>query len=263
MLARVAPGGRLVCLDVDPDALGIAEARLKPLGERRRVRVDVLRGNFAELSRQLSDLSLDGPVRGIVADLGVSSMQLDRPERGFSFRCEAPLDLRMDPSLEKTGADLLRELPESRLADLLYDLGGERGSRRVARRIVSERSRGSPIETTVQLERLVRSALKVRGHRRTHPATRTFQALRMAVNRELEVLEAFLNAAPECLASGGVLAVISFHSGEDRVVKQGFKALAGTGRFQVMRKSVVRPGVEERRANPRSRSAKLRGLRKI
>jgi 16S rRNA (cytosine1402-N4)-methyltransferase len=228
------------------------------------VQLDLVRSNFRELPAVLAQGAL-GPraPQAVLADLGVSSMQLDRPERGFSFRHDAPLDLRMDPLLPRTGADLLRELSERELADLLYRLSDERGARRIARCIVQARERGEAITTTEQLARLVLRALKVRGHARIHPATRTFQALRVAVNQDLQALEIFLGAAPESLAPGGVLAIISFHSGEDRLVKHRFKALAATGRFQLVRKSVLRPVPEEQRENPRSRSARLRALRRM
>lgn len=264
MLRGVAPGGRVIGLDVDPEALALARERLSAPAAAAGVRLDLVQANFRDLARVLAALSPTPPApRGILADLGVSSMQLDRPERGFSFRSDAPLDMRMDPTLPETAAGWLRAREELEIADALYHLGGERGSRRIARRIVEAREAGQPVETTGQLERLVRSALRIRGHRRVHPATRTFQALRMALNRELEALEAFLAAAPECLASGGVLAVLAFHSGEDRFVKQAFKACAQSGRFQRVTKSVLRPSLAERSVNRRARSAKLRALRRL
>jgi len=262
ILRAIAPGGCLIGLDVDPDALTLARARLEPQAAALHVRLELAKSNFRHLAEPLRFISPDRPPRAILADLGVSSMQFDRPERGFSFRHDAPLDLRMDPETPRTGADLLRELPEEELADLLYRLGDEHGARRIARAIVENRRRGDPVRTTGQLEALVRRVLKVRGHARIHPATRTFQALRMAVNRELEALAEFLEIAPELLAPSGTLAVIAFHSGEDRIVKQAFKRWASTGRFLLVHKSVVRPGFEETRRNPRSRSAKLRALRK-
>ncbi len=190
-------------------------------------------------------------------------MQLNEPARGFSFKYDAPLDMRMDPTLPYSAADLLEDLPETELADLIFHLGGERGSRRIASRIVRDRESGKPVKTTSQLESLVRSALRIRGHRRIHPATKTFQALRMAVNREIESLKGFLEAAPDLLAPGGILALISFHSGEDRLIKHRFKDLAKSGRFNILQKSVIRPSAEERQRNPRSRSAKFRGLIRV
>lgn len=263
LLNAVSPGGRLIALDCDPDALELSRKRLEPLAREKNARVDFVRANFRDLPAVLSEHSAGQAPNGILADLGVSSMHFDRPERGFSFRHDAPLDMRMDPSQIETAASLLQRLSEEEIADLLFYQGGERGSRRIARRIVEARERGEAVETTGQLEKLVRWALKVRGHRRIHPATRTFQALRMAVNQELEALDAFLQATPETLAPGGSLAVIAFHSGEDRRVKQAFKALAQSGRFLLIRKAAVRPTGEECRANPRSRSAKLRGLRRL
>lgn len=261
LLPDLAPGGRLIGLDVDPAAQQIARTRLEPEAKRLGVELLLVPRNFAELPAVLDEVGGGAP-HGILADLGVSSMQFDTPERGFSFQHDAPLDMRMDPALPHTGADLLAELDEAEIADLLYLHGGERGSRRIARAIVYDREAGRPVKTTGQLEALVRRALRVRGHQRIHPATRTFQALRIAVNREMDVLARFLEAAPERLAPGGTLAVISFHSGEDRLAKQRFKALHKTGRFRMVEKSVVRPGDDEARANPRSRSAKLRGLRR-
>ncbi|GMV79980.1 MAG: ribosomal RNA small subunit methyltransferase H [Planctomycetota bacterium] len=263
MLDALAPGGTLLGLDVDPEALELARPRLEPIAAAKDVKLLLVQSNFRELGSVLDAHLAGREPRGILADLGVSSMQLDRPGRGFSFRFDAPLDLRMDPRLPHTAADLLRTLSETEIADVLFHLGEERRSRAIARWIVEARRRGNPVQTTGQLEELVRRALKVRGHQRIHPATRTFQALRMAVNGELDALEAFLVAAPERLAPGGTLGVISFHSGEDRKVKQAFKLQAQTGRFQKVHKSVLRPSAEEERANPRSRSAKFRALRRL
>ncbi|HYG74148.1 MAG TPA: 16S rRNA (cytosine(1402)-N(4))-methyltransferase RsmH, partial [Planctomycetota bacterium] len=198
---------------------------------------------------------------GMLADLGVSSMQFDTPERGFSFRFDHPLDMRMDPTLQRTAADILRYDREEELADIFFFLGEERKARPIARAIVAQR-KTEPIETTGQLEELVRRVLRVRGWRHTHPATKVFQALRLAVNEELKALEEFLADAPELLADGGTLALITFHSLEDRIVKQRFKALASTGRFQQIVK-FVSPGEGELKDNPRSRSAKLRAVRKV
>lgn len=263
LLQAIAPGGRLLALDCDPDALELSRQRLEPLAASLKTEVAFVHANFQDLRRALNDHANGRAPDAVLADLGVSSMHFDRPERGFSFRNDAPLDMRMNPTQGETAAELLERLAEPEIADLLFHLGGERGSRRVARRIVENRERGLPLRTTGELERLVRGALKVRGHWRIHPATRTFQALRMAVNRELEVLESFLDTTPECLAPGGTLAVIAFHSGEDRLVKHRFKALDQSGRFQLIRKGPVRPSSGECRVNPRSRSAKLRALRRV
>ena len=262
-LKAVAPGGRVIGLDVDPVALELAEKRLRPQAQALSVELLLIQTNFRSIENAVSKLPPGPPIMGILADLGVSSMQLDDPARGFSFRTDAPLDMRMDPTLPHTAADLLKIWPEEKIADLLFHWGGERHARRIAKYIIGNREqRNDPVVTTGQLERLVRIALKIRGHQRIHPATRTFQALRMAVNQETEVLGEFLEQAPEVLAPGGTLAIISFHSGEDRAVKHRFKAYAQTGRFMLTSKSVVGPTDQESAENPRSRSAKLRGLRK-
>jgi 16S rRNA (cytosine1402-N4)-methyltransferase len=263
LIRAVSPGGHVIGLDVDPTALAYAGNRLDPQAAAQQVRLDLAQANFSDVAAQVARLAPGRPARAILADLGVSSMQLDDPARGFSFRGDAPLDMRMDPQAPRTAAGLLRELPEAELADLLYRLGGERGARRIARFIVQARESGGPITTTGQLEALVRRALRIRRRVRIHPATRTFLALRLAVNRELPALQAFLEAAPECLAPGGRLIVISFHSGEDRLVKQRFKEWAATGRFRLVQRSVARPGAEEVRRNPRSRSARLRALERL
>lgn len=259
MIERLSPGGRLISFDVDPEAIAIARERLGPLAAAKNVRHDIVQANFSRIGEVLRDLEAPAP-HGIMADLGVSSMQFDRAERGFSFRYNAPLDMRMDPELSETAADILRTAREEELADILYHYGEERASRKIARALV-ERRKKDPITTTGQLEEFIRYVLRVKRWVRIHPATRTFQALRIAVNRELEVLETFLKDAPELLSDGGTLAVITFHSLEDRIAKHGFKGLAATGRFSLPVKFVP-PSEAELAANPRSRSAKLRGLRK-
>jgi 16S rRNA (cytosine1402-N4)-methyltransferase len=256
LLERIRPGGRLICLEVDPAAIALARARLEPLAAAGSVQLDIVQSNFGGIASVLRDVR----PHGILADLGVSSMQFDTPERGFSFRADAPLDMRMDPTLPMTAADILRDYGEEQLADVFYYLGEERKSRAIARAIVRQRQT-QPITTTGQLEELVRRALRVREHRRIHPATKTFQALRLEVNHEIDALTALLNDAPELLQDGGTLAIITFHSLEDRPVKHRLKALAATGRFQLIVK-FVSPGDEELRLNPRSRSAKLRAVRK-
>jgi 16S rRNA (cytosine1402-N4)-methyltransferase len=230
------------------------------LARAANVQLTLIQENFRELRSVLEGMKLPG-VDAIFADLGVSSMQFDRPHRGFSFRFDEPLDMRMDPRLPQTAADLLRVLSEEEIANILYHYGEERKSRRIARSIVYYRERGEPVETTGQLELLVRRSLRVHRHVRIHPATRTFQALRIAVNRELEALETLLAEGPELLTLGGHLGLITFHSLEDRLVKHGFKALHQTSRYCQTVKFVA-AGDAEIELNSRSRSAKLRVLRR-
>jgi 16S rRNA (cytosine1402-N4)-methyltransferase len=256
VLEHSAPGGRLLGIDADPAALAATAARLAPFGER----VVLAHGNFRAIGQLARDHGFAG-VDGILLDLGVSSHQLDTAERGFSFATDAPLDMRLDPTQGETAAELVNELPENELADVIFRYGEERGSRRIAR-FVAEARRKHLIATTGELAELVTRAL---GGRRgkIHPATRTFQALRIAVNRELESLEAALPQAVDLLASGGRLAVISFHSLEDRIVKLFFRAESGYGgtghgRLAIVTKKPIEATEDEARSNPRARSAKLR-----
>ena len=269
---------RLLGLDVDPMALEIASERLRPYIERGQA--VLVRSNF-ELLDDVAREQGFAPASGVLLDLGVSSMQLDRPERGFSFRAEGPLDMRLDPGEPVTAADLVNTLPEGELADLVYKYGEEPASRRIARRIVEARRR-EPITTTAQLEAVVYGAVGGRTAGRTrsalHPATRTFQALRIAVNRELEVLESGLAAAVRVLEPGGRLAVISFHSLEDRIVKLFVRQeqkgcicppelpTCVCGRNPTLRavnRKPIEASDEESRSNPRSRSARLRIAERI
>jgi 16S rRNA (cytosine1402-N4)-methyltransferase len=273
-----AKGVRLLGLDVDPTALEIAGRRLLPYIEQGRARL--VRSNFSDLD-SVAESEGFAPASGVLLDLGVSSMQLDTPERGFSFRAGGPLDMRLDPSGQVTAADLVNTLPESELADLIYKYGEEPASRRIARRIVEARRNGQ-ITTTDQLRSIVYGAVggRTAGRSRSaiHPATRTFQALRIAVNRELQVLEEGLASAVKVLEPGGRLAVISFHSLEDRIVKLFIRQeqkgcicppelpTCVCGRKPTLRAINRRP-VEasdaEARRNPRSRSAKLRVAERI
>lgn len=242
LLLAADPSLRLVAVDQDGAALAAAQATLAEFGDR----VEFWRGNFADF--QPGSARFDG----ILADLGVSSAQFDQGERGFSFRHGAPLDMRMDQRQETTAASLINHADETELANLIYHYGEERLSRRIARQIVAQR----PIQTTDQLAELISRAVPGKyRHGRIHPATRTFQALRIAVNRELEVLETLLERAPGWLAPGGRLVVISFHSLEDRMVKHGMK---GDPRLQVATKKPLTALEEELATNPRARSAKLR-----
>jgi 16S rRNA (cytosine1402-N4)-methyltransferase len=253
LLERSAPGGRLLALDRDAESLAAAAAGLAD-----PARVEPLHADFRELPELLDARQLRPD--GVLLDLGVSSLQLDDPERGFSFRSEGPLDMRLDRSRGETAAELVAGLPEGELADLIYQYGEERASRRVARAIVRARDQ-APIETTTRLAELVRRVVR-RGRRKgLDPATRTFQALRIAVNRELEGLADAFRAIAARLAPGGRLAVIAFHSLEDREVKHCFRELSRGG-FELLTKKPLRPGEAEREANPRSRSARLRGLRR-
>lgn len=260
MLERLAPGSRLIGLDADASALDIARARLEPLAQKASVKIDFIHANFSRLAETLSELQAPPP-NAILADIGLSSMQLDAPGRGFSFRTDEPLDMRMDRSQGLTAADILNTRGEEELADIFFHFGEERKSRKIARYVVDRRA-SEPIDTTGKLEELVRRALRVRGHRRIHPATKVFQALRIAVNHELEALDALLLSAPELLAPGGSFGVITFHSLEDRRAKHAFKALCASCRFKQEEK-FERPGEAEEAANPRSRSAKLRAVTKI
>ena len=258
LLERAGETGRLVALDVDPAALQLAAERLAAFGPR----VHLHRENFSQFEQVLAEEGLER-VDVALLDVGVSSMQLDEAERGFSFQQSGPLDMRMDPSAGLTAADVVNELPEDELADIIYRYGEERLSRRIARRIVEARTRG-PITTTEELARIVLGAQPGGGKwQRIHPATRTFQALRIYVNGELESLEKFCGRIVDRLNEGGRVGVISFHSLEDRIVKQVFKEEARGGRVEVLTRKPIEATPEEQGENPRSRSAKLRVARKL
>lgn len=262
ILEASAPDGRLLGLDLDPQALEVARKRLAGFGDR----VILVRASYITLQAQLRQVGWTD-VQGVILDLGLSSMQLDTAERGFSFRNDAPLDMRFDPQNPVTAADLVNQLPENELADLIYRYGEERRSRQIARALVQAR----PLQTTGELAKVV--AQVVRGQPGLHPATRTFQALRIAVNRELEALETVLPQALAALATGGRMAVISFHSLEDRIVKQFMRyesrdcvcpprqPVCTCGHqaalIEVTRRP-VRPAAAEIAENPRARSAVLR-----
>lgn len=252
ILAASAPDGRLLGVDADPAAIAVAGARLAPFGDR----VTLVNSSFRELPAVVAAQGF-GPADGILLDLGISSRQLDGGGRGFSFRHDEPLDMRFDPTRGESAADILNHADEEEIANILYQFGEEYKSRRVARAIVFWRARG-PIATTHDLVTVVESALgPKRG--RTHPATKTFQALRIAVNDELGALEQTLPAAASLLAPGGRLGVISFHSLEDRRVKQFLRA-GGTQDApltELTRKPIV-PTAAEADRNPRARSAKFR-----
>jgi 16S rRNA (cytosine1402-N4)-methyltransferase len=248
---------RLIGLDRDREALALAAETLAAW----RDRVELVHADYRDVARELDARGI-AAVDGALADLGVSSMQFDAEGRGFSFRRDEPLDMRMDRSQGITAADLVRDLPEDELADVIFEYGEERHSRRIARAIVNAR-REAPIDTTGRLAAIVRRAVPHRGYQRIDPATRTFQALRIRVNRELEGLESFLAAVVAHLLRGARLAVISFHSLEDRLVKHGFRALAAAGEVRILTKRPIVPGEAEVARNPRARSAKLRAVERF
>jgi 16S rRNA (cytosine1402-N4)-methyltransferase len=253
-IAQRLTTGRVIACDRDAESLEIAQRNLEPWKEK----VIFRKARFSELERVLADLGIR-QVDGLVADLGPSYYQLTDPERGFSLMAaDAPLDARMDRTEEVTAADLINQLSEKELADLFYRLAGERRARKLARAI----TRARPIHTVGQLVRLVESVAPGRKSR-LHPATRVAMALRMAVNRELEELEALLEALPRLVAPGGRAVIIAFHSGEDTKVKHRFQELARQGSVRLLTKHVVRPRPEEVRENAPSRSARLRAVERI
>jgi 16S rRNA (cytosine1402-N4)-methyltransferase len=255
ILERSGPDGVLIGIDRDPEAIAVTGSRLGRFAPRMRL----LQGNFSALKQRLQSVGVS-EVDGVIFDLGVSSAQLDRPERGLSFLADGPLDMRMDQGGGPTAADLIARLPERELADLIYRYGEERYSRRIAHAIVTFR-KSHPLCTTFELASVISSAVPASyRHGRIHCATRTFQALRIAVNRELDVIEGALRDAASVLAPGGRLCVISFHSLEDRIVKQTFRALSQgpDACLKILTKKPQVPSDEECRDNPRARSAKLR-----
>ncbi|OFW20413.1 MAG: 16S rRNA (cytosine(1402)-N(4))-methyltransferase [Acidobacteria bacterium RIFCSPLOWO2_02_FULL_65_29] len=250
---------RVIGLDRDPAALTAAGAALASWGDK----VELVHADFRMLDAILDARGIQ-VVDGALADLGVSSLQLDGPNRGFSFQRDEPLDMRMDTTMGETAADIVSRSTEQELADAIYKYGEERFSRRVARAIVVAR-RAEPIATTGRLAAIVRRAVPRRGYQRIDPATRTFQALRIWLNRELEGLDRFLEAAARRLRRGARLVVITFHSLEDRIVKHTLRALAaGTdASLAVLTKKPVVPGASEVEHNPRARSAKLRAAERV
>ena len=267
ILELSAPDGRLLGLDADPQAIALAGERLQRFADR----VVLVNENFAHLG-EVAEAQGFTAVDGVMLDLGVSAFQLGPAGRGFSFQTEAPLDMRFDPRQSTTAADLVNRLPEDALADLLFRYGEETRSRRIARAIVAHR----PITTTTQLAQVVAQAVGGRG--RIHPATKAFQALRIAVNQELEVLEAALPQAVDLLAAGGYLAIIAFHSLEDRLVKQFLQREARScicppgapvcvcghrATLRLVTRRAIQPSPAEVQRNPRSRSARLRVAKRL
>jgi 16S rRNA (cytosine1402-N4)-methyltransferase len=249
---RLGAPGHLIGFDKDPAALERAREKLTALGEPPQI--TLIHGSFAEVPERIAPASLDG----LMADLGVSSLQLGNAARGFSFQAEGPLDMRMNPMSGETAEQVVNHLDERKLADVIYEFGEERRSRRIARAIVRSR----PIRTTQHLVEVISTAARSMKHERIHPATRTFQALRIFVNRELDDLTALLEAAPRVLKPGGRLVVINFHSLEDRIVKDALRG--GKDKyFRVLTKKPLTASEEEIDRNPRSRSAKMRAAERM
>jgi 16S rRNA (cytosine1402-N4)-methyltransferase len=261
ILEKSSPTGRVIGLDWDASALARAKETLAPFGERFRL----VQSNFRDLQEVLNSLSIPA-VDGVLADLGLSSDQLEDPERGFSFQREAPLDMRMDLSRGLTAQELLRRLPGEEMARILREFGEERWANRIAKAIVARRRLG-PLRTTGELVEVIRKAVPA-YRSRIHPATRTFQALRIVVNEELDNLQNFLKTCPGLLNPGGRIGIISFHSLEDRIVKTYFQQWAKrekgrTAPFRIVTRKPFVPSADEVRSNPRARSAKLRVIEKI
>jgi 16S rRNA (cytosine1402-N4)-methyltransferase len=254
-----AGASRVIGIDRDLDALAQARTTLAPWSGK----ADLVHSDYREIDSVLDGLNI-ALVDGALADLGVSSMQFDEPGRGFSFQRDEPLDMRMDRSGGETAAQLIASAGEQELADTIYAYGEERFSRRIARRIVEAR-REAPIDTTLKLATIVRRAIPSRGYQRIDPATRTFQALRIWVNRELEGLDAFLGALAKRLRAGARLVVITFHSLEDRIVKHTLRALEKSAdvAVKILTKKPMVPGESEMAVNPRARSAKLRAAERL
>jgi 16S rRNA (cytosine1402-N4)-methyltransferase len=249
-----AGASRIIGLDRDPSALERSRDALAAFGDR----IELVHSDYRDLADVLDARGISG-IDGVLADLGVSSLQLDAPDRGFSFRRDDVLDMRMDTSQGRTAAEMLAATDEQTLADVIYTLGEERHARRVARAILAARSQ-APITTTGRLAEVVRRAIPRKGYSRIDPATRTFQAIRIWVNRELDGLDGFLVRAAGRLNAGGRMAVITFHSLEDRIVKHTFRALQAEGRITIRTKRPVVPAPAEIERNARARSAKLRAI---
>ena len=255
---RLGPQGHLIGFDKDTHAIELAQQRLSRVGGDNRPKITLLHSSYAELPQHVPLASADG----LLADLGVSSLQFGDAARGFSFQAEGPLDMRMDPQGKRTADQVVNHMREEDLANVIYEFGEERRSRRIARAIV----RARPIRTTAHLAQVISAALRPvnsGSYDRIHPATRTFQAIRIFVNQELEDLQALLASTPQVLKAGGRLAVISFHSLEDRMVKDAFRDGAKNGIYRVLTKKPVGASEEEVDRNPRARSAKLRAAERI
>jgi 16S rRNA (cytosine1402-N4)-methyltransferase len=253
LLSRLAPTGLLIGIDFDPHHVELARAKLQQVGGN----FELHQGNFAGITQILAGRQVDA----ILADLGVASPQIDNPQRGFSYKQEGPLDMRMDPTRGRSAAQVLADIPEAQLRDALLELGDETDAPQIARLIV-QRRREHPITTTRQLMEIVCEARDFTVQRafgaKLHPAARTFQALRILVNRELANLDNLLRVLPQCLKPGGIACVISFHSGEDRRVKDAFRTGVRDGVYSDISDDPITATMEEATENPRSRSAKLR-----
>jgi 16S rRNA (cytosine1402-N4)-methyltransferase len=255
---RLGREGHLIGFDKDPKALEIAGKRLSEVAAEAKAdwpRITLLHGSFAQLAEQVAP----GTADGVLADLGVSSMQFEDAARGFSFQAEGPLDMRMNPQAELTAYQVVNQFDERTLADLIYEFGEERRSRRIARAIV----RARPVTTTAELARVVAAAARPVKFQRIHPATLTFQALRIYVNRELDDLTALTQGAPRVLARAGRLVIISFHSLEDRIVKDAMRDGAREGLYELLTRKPLVADEREVMENPRSRSAKLRAAARL
>lgn len=272
LILQASPLNSVIGFDRDAEAIALAKEQLAEFGER----FEAIHSDYRQIKAALQERTVES-VAGVLADLGVSSFQFDEPRRGFSFKSDSPLDMRMDRSQPTTAADLVNELSESELADVIYEFGEERAARRIARLIVAERAK-APIKTTMQLANLVVRAVHQKGHWRIHPATKTFQALRIATNRELDDLDQFVADAIDALKPDGRLVVITFHSLEDRIIKQAFRFQSGhcvcppsqpvcqcgtAKRVTVLTRKAIQPTAAEIAVNPRARSAKLRACQKL
>lgn len=256
IIPKIGPNGHYLGTDLDPGNLAYAQARLAPIAEKSGVTLHLTNQSFAAAENAFRQAKIDS-VDTVLADLGFASNQVDDPERGLSFKHDGPLDMRLDPAGPTTAADLVNRLGEAELANTIYRFGDERLSRRIARKIVQTRA-DRPISTTSALAEICRRAYGPKGSGRIDPATRTFQALRIAVNGELEALDLLLKRLPRLVAEGGRVGVISFHSLEDRMVKKAFQVAEQQGSFKRVTRKPVVATEEEAHNNPRSRSAKLR-----
>lgn len=257
MLKHLAPGGKLYATDVDPFELPRTRDRLASFGYGPEVLV-IKKMNFSEIDQIAAEA---GPLNFVLADLGVSSMQIDNPERGFSFKVEGPLDLRLNPKSGKSAAGLLKTISQNRLAEIFIDNSDEPYAEPIARAITTNIAKGIPIETTTQLRDIIKETLKFlppNSDEIKKACQRCFQALRIEVNNEFGVLDKFLEKLPDALAEGGRVAILSFHSGEDRRVKKAFQSLVRAGIYSEVAPDPIRPSAEECNTNPRAKSAKFR-----